>query len=185
MHVSFPIHRGFTLIELMIVVAILGSLAAVAIPAFAQYVRESKTVEANEKMRALADGAITYFNSEHHYSNSGLYKTAHLYPGCQAGQTDPVACTLADTKTCDDNFVGQIGKKEVVADSVWASEPWQRLGFQIGGPTYYCYYYGSTVDLMTSTFEAKAEASLSGANDSEYTISGDSDGHLMPLLKVK
>ena len=37
---------GFTLVELMIVVVILGILAAVAIPAFTRYVKRSKTSEA-------------------------------------------------------------------------------------------------------------------------------------------
>ena len=37
--------RGFTLIELMIVVAILGILAVVAIPAFVRYMRVAKTAE--------------------------------------------------------------------------------------------------------------------------------------------
>ncbi len=52
---------GFTLVELMIVVVILGILAAVAIPAFTRYVRKSKTSEATGNISHIVQGEVTAF----------------------------------------------------------------------------------------------------------------------------
>lgn len=64
-------NKGFTLIEVMIVVVIVGILAAVAIPNYSDYVTRSKTTEA---VSALSDAKVRmeqYFQDNRYYSSDG------------------------------------------------------------------------------------------------------------------
>ena len=52
--------KGFTLIELMIVVAIIGILAAIAIPNFLRYQAKSKQSEAKANLGAIFTSEVSY-----------------------------------------------------------------------------------------------------------------------------
>ena len=91
-------NSGFTLVELMIVVAIIGILAAVAIPAFSKYIKRSKTAEAAGQLNKMWAGSVTYFETDHVDANgASLPKqfpaTVNNVPGqecaCQASGKCP------------------------------------------------------------------------------------------------
>ncbi|CAJ0821334.1 Fimbrial protein [Ralstonia flaminis] len=67
MRINKRVQKGFTLIELMIVVAIVGILAAIALPAYNNYMIKSKLVEATTDLDA-AKVAV----AEQYASNGGL-----------------------------------------------------------------------------------------------------------------
>jgi prepilin-type N-terminal cleavage/methylation domain-containing protein len=56
--------QGFTLIELMVVVAILGVLSALAIPAFIGYMRRARTSEAVQTIQSIYASAAALYASE-------------------------------------------------------------------------------------------------------------------------
>lgn len=53
---------GFTLIELMVVVAIIGILAAIAIPNFITYTTKAKQAEVKTLLKALHTSELSYFS---------------------------------------------------------------------------------------------------------------------------
>lgn len=59
--------KGFTLVEMMIVVAIIAVLAGVAIPQYNKYVKKSETTEALRFMKQIIDGEVVYNSTHNNY----------------------------------------------------------------------------------------------------------------------
>ena len=94
--------KGFTLIELMIVVAIIGILAAVAVPAYSDYTVRAKVTEAVSAVAPLKASVSDYYNA------TGELPTTAAQAGIDDGG-EPVGSNYATdvVKTITmDNLVG-------------------------------------------------------------------------------
>ena len=109
--------RGFTLVELMIVVVILGILSAVAIPAFSRYVKRSKTAEASAGIGSMYRLQLSYYENTQERSANTTFATC------------PATPTAAPTSS-----------KYPANVAIWmANSQWNALGFVIDRPHYYQY----------------------------------------------
>lgn len=146
---------GFTLLELMIVVAILGILAAVAIPAFMTYIRRSKTAEANTNVEKLFTAAATYFGKQ---ITDGPGVLANVLSQSTVAAIPP-------------NPAIPTSNKQQLDFTVWNpadnTHPTTALGFTIADPVYYSYFSTSA-----------GAATGVGVTPGQYTFyaRGDLDG---------
>ena len=77
--------KGFTLIELMIVIAIIGILAAIAIPQFSAYRTRSYNSSAQSDVRNIATAQEAYYVDESRYASAYTRLTGSSYGYMQSG----------------------------------------------------------------------------------------------------
>ncbi len=146
--------RGFTLIELMIVVAIIGILAAVAIPAFMDYMKRSKKTEASLQLNKIGK------NAKRGYAEAAAYVT---------GTAQQLPVKPGSGGCC--GGTGGTNKCASVPASFASDTVWKALDFQIDEPSLFYYNYAGTA----AAFTAKATGDLDcDGVEITYTLTGSS-----------
>jgi type IV pilus assembly protein PilA len=103
--------KGFTLIELMIVVAIIGILAAIAIPNFLRFQAKSRQSEAKTNLGGIFTAQTAHFAEFNHYAHLGVISWA------------PIGTQIRYRYSTDGDYGNAMGKDWGGAFDGWAMTP--------------------------------------------------------------
>lgn len=140
--------KGFTLIELMIVVAIIGILAAIAIPNFLRYQAQSRQAEARTNLGGIFVAETSYFGEQSRFGSFGeigfaLAGTSNRYiysappnggaaaapTSCAAPGDNTTSCISAANNTNADpgSTVGAVAGGAIGANVGFTAAAWANL----------------------------------------------------------
>lgn len=160
-------NEGFTLVELMIVVAIIGVLAALAIYGVSRYLKHSKTAEATRSLGTMEQGSKAKFQLDTDTSGTGIGPFVHMFCD-KAGTPVPAA------------GVPKGAKQSVVsgAGTEYNQPTFTCLKFVMTDPQFYQYNYNSNAPTAgpAALYTATAQGDLDGNGvNSTFTLNGAGD----------
>jgi prepilin-type N-terminal cleavage/methylation domain-containing protein len=171
--------RAFTLIELMIVVAITGVLSVLAVYGVRKYIAHTKTAEARNALGRIANAAVVAYEQENMGGSVlGQARDASLSRVLCKSASQPVPSSITQVQ----------GRKYQSATSDWNADAatnggFACLHFTIDQPQYYMYTYkmtgagGNPGDAFTGTANGDLNAdtilstfSITGRISPNYTV---------------
>lgn len=166
--------RGFTLVELMIVVAIVGVLAAIAVHGVRKYTASAKAAEARNTIGQIAKNAATAFAKD------------KMDPALLGGGSSVIrANELCESATPVPEQLSSVSSAKYQSHSEeWgqgsATAGWKCLLFSLDEPQYFQYDYQS--EDTTAGFVATGKGDLDGDGEpSSFTLRGVVDNGVVRI----